>query len=225
MALDVPDAPAARALVEELGDAVSFYKVGLELFLAGDCFPLIEWLLERGKRVFVDLKLFDVPRTVEAAVRQLRGRGISFLTVHGNDAMLEAACRARAEPLKLLAVTALTSLDRGDMEDLGFRTDIPRLVVSRARRAREIGCDGVISSGREAAAIRKAVGDDLLIVVPGIRPDGGGPADDQKRTVDVEEAFRRGADHIVVGRPIREAPDPAEAARRIQARIRGLFPR
>jgi orotidine-5'-phosphate decarboxylase len=222
LALDVPTIDAAKTLVESLGDACCFYKVGLELLMTGRYFELVDWLVRRGNSVFTDLKLFDVPNTVGSAVRQLVGRGITFVTVHGNDGMIEAACRAKGD-LKILAVTVLTSLDEGDIRDLGFQTDVSSLVLSRARRALEIGCDGVISSGREAAAIRAELGDRLLVVTPGIRPVAN-LVDDQKRTVSVEEAFRLGADYIVVGRPIHGAPDPREAAERIQATIRSLFP-
>lgn len=220
VALDVPTAAEAREFVGVLGNACRFYKIGLELLMTGEYFDLLEWLIGRGKKVFADLKLFDVPNTVEAAVRQLAGRGITFVTVHGNDTMLEAACRAR-EDVKILAVTALTSLDRGDMEDLGFHTDVSSLVLSRARRALAIGCDGVVSSGHEASALRAELGGRILIVVPGIRPVAN--VDDQKRTVDVEDAFRLGADYIVVGRPIRSHLDPKAEAGRVQQVIRSVF--
>ncbi len=223
LALDLPEADEARALVDRLGDRVRFYKIGLQLFLSGGYFELADWLRERDKRVFADLKLFDVPQTVASAVEQLRSRDLDFLTVHGNDAILRAACEAAAGRVGILAVTALTSLDRADMEDLGFQTDIPSLVVSRARRAAEIGCAGVISSGQEVRRIRAAA-PELLIVVPGIRPRDRSRADDQKRTVDVEEAFEAGADYIVIGRPIRAAPDPVAAAEAVQDRIATLFP-
>lgn len=223
-ALDVPSPEEARALVERLGDAVSFYKVGLELAMDPGYWPLVDWLRGRGKRVFCDLKLFDVPETVGRAVARLSGRGVDFVTVHGNDGMLRAACAASAGGgLRVLAVTALTSLDRDDLDDLGFQCEVEDLVLSRARRALEIGCAGVISSGLEAEPLRAELGGRLLIVVPGIRPVAN--VDDQKRTVDVEEAFRRGADHIVVGRPIRDAADPRAAAEAIQERIAALFPR
>ena len=221
-ALDVPGAAQARALVERLQEAVSFYKVGLELFTAGGGFELVEWLAARGKKVFVDLKLFDVPETVRAAVRQLARHPITLTTVHGNDAILEAACAARGD-LKILAVTVLTSLDRGDLADLGFAVDVPQLVLSRARRALAIGCDGVVSSGLEARELRRHLGERLLILTPGIRPVDNRPADDQKRVVDVAQAFKNGADYIVVGRPIRDAADPYQAALDIQATISGLF--
>ncbi len=150
VALDVPTAAEARELVGALGDACRFYKIGLELLMTGEYFDLLEWLIGRGNKVFADLKLFDVPSTVEAAVRQLAGRGITFVTVHGNDTMLEAACRAR-EDVKILAVTALTSLDRGDMEDLGFHTDVSSLVLSRARRAWRSAATGSSRRGRKQA--------------------------------------------------------------------------
>jgi len=200
-----------------------FYKVGLELFMAGGYFELIDWLVARGKRVFVDLKFFDVPETVRGAVRGLRGRGVSFATVHGNQAILEAAGSEKGE-VKILAVTVLTSLDRGDLDDLGFQCDVEQLVLSRARRALEAGCDGVISSGLEAPLIRAELGDRILVVTPGIRPVENRPADDQKRIVDVAQAFTNGADYIVVGRPIRQAVDPRAAAEGIQATIATLFP-
>ena len=225
-ALDVANPQTARQLVETLGEAVCFYKIGLELFMAGGYFELIDWLRARDKKVFVDLKFFDVPETVRSAVRQLRPYGASLTTVHGNDAMLQAAVEAAQEnggDLGILAVTALTSLDQGDLDDLGFACDPKTLVLSRARRALQIGCRGVISSGLEAAELRQHLGEQLLIITPGIRPVLNRPTDDQKRTMDVEEAFRSGADHIVMGRPIRQAPDPRAAAAAIQARIAQLF--
>lgn len=225
-ALDVPNPTVARQLIETLGDAVCFYKIGLEMFMAGGYFELIEWLRARDKKVFVDLKFFDVPETVRSAVRQLKPHGATFTTVHGNDAMLEAAVAAAQEiggDLGILAVTALTSLDQADLNDLGFACDPKTLVLSRARRALEIGCRGVISSGLEAADLRASLGQKLLIVTPGIRPVLNRPTDDQKRTMDVEEAFLSGADYIVVGRPIRQAPDPQAAAAAIQERIAHLF--
>ncbi|HFQ89905.1 MAG TPA: orotidine-5'-phosphate decarboxylase [Desulfobulbus sp.] len=222
-ALDVSGPEAAKQLVNQLGDSVSFYKLGLQLFMAGGYFELVRWLQDRGKKIFVDLKFFDVPQTVRSAVRELKKYGVSFATVHGNDSILRAAVEEK-NGLGILAVTVLTSLDQADMEDLGFRADVRDVVLSRARRALEIGCDGIVSSGLEAADIRQELGDRLVIVTPGIRPVRN--LDDQKRTVDVEEAFRNGADYIVIGRPIREPVDfatPREAAESIQERIRTLF--
>ena len=221
-AMDVADAGAARALAERLGDSVQFYKLGLELFMAGGYFELLDWMVARGKQVFVDLKFFDVPATVGAAVRNLAGRGVTFATVHGNQGIMEAAAAAKGD-VKILAVTVLTSLDRGDLDDLGFDCDVDRLVLSRARRALEAGCDGVVSSGLEAAALRAGVDDRLIVVTPGIRPVENRPVDDQKRVVNVQQAFANGADYIVVGRPIRDAADPAAAAEAIQSTIAGVF--
>ena len=221
VALDVASTKDAQALVERLGEAVRFYKVGLELFMAGGYFELVEWIGQRGAKVFVDLKFFDVPETVRRAVANLRGRGVTFATVHGDQAMMEAAAREKGE-VKILAVTALTSLDRGDLDDLGFSCDVGRLVLSRARRAIEAGCDGVISSGLEAQALKSEFKDRLLVVTPGIRPVEN-RADDQKRTVDVAQAFANGADYIVVGRPIRDAADPRAAAQAVQATIATIF--
>jgi orotidine-5'-phosphate decarboxylase len=222
VALDVPTAAEARALVERIGDAACFYKVGLELFMAGGYFELVDWLAGRGNRVFADLKMFDIPETVARAVANLRGRGISFATVHGNQGMMQAAAREKGE-LKILAVTVLTSLDRGDLDDLGFSCDVERLVLSRARRAMEAGCDGVVSSGLEAERLKAEFRDRLLVVTPGIRPVENKSSDDQKRTVDVARAFANGADYIVVGRPIRQAADPRAAAEAIQRTIATVF--
>ena len=223
-ALDVETTEHARALADRLGDSVRFYKIGLELFMAGGYWDLVDWLTARGAKVFVDLKFFDVPATVARAVARLNGRGITFCTVHGNDGILRAACEARQD-VKVLGVTVLTSLDRGDLDDLGFQCDPADLVLSRARRALEIGCDGIVSSGLEAPRIRAELGPRLMVVTPGIRPVENRPTDDQKRTVDVAEAFQGGADYIVVGRPIRDAPDPRATAEAIQRTIAGLFAR
>jgi orotidine-5'-phosphate decarboxylase len=219
-ALDVLSVKEAKELVEQLGDSVMFYKLGLQIFMAGGYYELIEWLRVRGKKVFVDLKFFDVPQTVKSAVMQLKNRDVQFVTVHGNDKILEAAV-AHKNGLKILAVTALTSLDEGDLKDLGFECNAEELVFSRAKRALKIGCDGVISSGLEAPRLRRDIGEQLLIVAPGIRPVAN--IDDQKRTVDVKQAFLNGADYIVVGRPIKEAKDPQKAAEDIQETIGSLF--
>jgi orotidine-5'-phosphate decarboxylase len=222
-ALDVPTVDAARELSGRLGDSVSFYKLGLELFMSGDAFAFLDTLAGRGKKVFLDLKLFDVPATVAGAVRNLKGRGVTFATVHGNQAIMEAAAGA-ADGFGILAVTVLTSLDRGDLDDLGFQCDVEELVLSRARRALAAGCAGVVSSGLEAKVLRAGVDDRLIVVTPGIRPVENRPVDDQKRVVSVADAFANGADYIVVGRPIRDAADPRAAAESIQDTIAGLFP-
>jgi len=221
-AMDVPDADSARRLADRLGDSVTFYKLGLELFMAGGYFELLDWMAGKGKRIFVDLKFFDVPATVAAAVRRLNNRGVTFTTVHGNQSIMEAAAAAKGD-VKVLAVTVLTSLDRGDLDDLGFQCDVEQLVLSRARRSLEAGCDGVISSGLEAEQLRRHVDQRLLVVTPGIRPVENRPSDDQKRVVTVEQAFSSGADYIIVGRPIRDAADPRAAAEDIQKSIASIF--
>jgi orotidine-5'-phosphate decarboxylase len=205
-ALDVDSEELAREWVQRLEGSVNFYKVGLQLFLAGG-FRIVDWITGRGHQVMVDLKFFDVPETVRLAVRQLNDRGIAFATVHGNDAMLQAAAREKSN-LKILAVTVLTSLDRADLNELGFECSVEELVFSRARRALQLGCDGIVSSGMEAPRLRKDLGDKFLIVVPGVRPVENREEDDQKRIVNVRSAFRNGTDHVVVGRPIRNAADP-----------------
>lgn len=220
-ALDVSSQEEAKALVTELGKAVIFYKLGLQLFMAGGYYELIDWLIGQGKKVFVDLKFFDVPETVGQAVKQLRGRKASFATVHGNDEILKAAVREK-NGIKILAVTVLTSLDAHDLKDLGFECNVEDLVLSRAKRALALECDGVISSGLEAPRLRDRLGEKFLIVTPGIRPLSN-TADDQKRVVDVEQAFRNGADYIVVGRPIAKATNRRAAAEEIQAKIAALF--
>ena len=218
-AMDVPTCDAAKALATELDDAVTFYKIGLELMMSGEYFALLDWMLARDKKVFCDLKFFDIPATVGSAVRSLKDRGATFVTVHGNQSIMEAAAENKGDTLKVLGVTVLTSLDRGDLDDLGFDCDISDLVLSRARRALEAGCDGVISSGLEVPKLRDEVDNKLLVVTPGIRPVDNKPAGDQKRVVTVDTAFGNGADHIVVGRPIRDADDPRQAAEAIQATI------
>ena len=223
-AMDVPNAEAARRLADTLGDSVSFYKLGLELFMSGGAFELLDWMVARGKRVFLDLKFFDVPATVASAVRNLRNRGVTFTTVHGNQAIMEAAVEAAGD-VGILAVTVLTSLDRGDLDDLGFQCDVEQLVLSRARRALAAGCAGVVSSGLEAKLLRAGVDDRLIVVTPGIRPVENRPVDDQKRVMSVADAFAGGVDYIVVGRPIRDAADPRAAAEAIQATIAQQFPR
>ena len=217
-ALDVPEASRAKELVLELGDSVSFYKIGMELMMTGDYFNLLDWLVKNEKKVFVDLKLFDVPATVSKAVKRLSQRGAYFTTIHGNQSMMEAAAAEKGN-LKVLAVTALTSLDQGDMDDMGFKCDVEELVISRAKRALSSGCDGIVASGLELEHIRNEVDQKLLIVTPGIRPVENRPTDDQKRVVSVEQAFERGADYIVVGRPIQNADSPREAAELIQESI------
>lgn len=219
-ALDVPDLDTADQLINTLGDSVSFYKIGLEFFLSGHYFDLAARLKDQGKKIFADLKLFDIPPTVGRAVAQLAKRDVDFVTVHGNDAMLAAAVES-AGSMGVLAVTALTSLDRGDLDDLGFDCDIEALVLSRARRALALGCHGVISSGLEVQALRQSVDNALTVICPGIRPVDN--VDDQKRTMNAHEALAVGADYLVVGRPIRDADDPRAAAMGLQQEIASFF--
>jgi orotidine-5'-phosphate decarboxylase len=222
VALDVPTGAQARALAEQLGDSVHFYKIGLELFTSGGYFELLHWLTARGNKVFADLKFYDIPATVRRAVANLRGSGATFLTVHGHRSIMDAAAKEKGR-MKILAVTVLTSFDRRDLDEMGGSIDVEQRVLSRARSAAESGCDGVIASGLEAPRLKAEFGSRLLIVTPGIRPPDAKPADDQKRTVDVAQAFRNGADYIVVGRPVRDAPDPKAAAEAIQRTIASIF--
>lgn len=222
VALDVPRAAEARALVERLGDAACFYKVGLELFTVGGCFELIAWLVERGNRVFADLKLHDIPHTVRRATANVAASGASFVTVHGERSVMAAAAAAKGR-LGILAVTVLTSFEARDLAELRAAATLEELVLARARAAAECGCDGVIASGREVARLRAEFGRRLLVVTPGIRAPGE-EAGDQKRTVSAEEALRAGADYLVVGRPIRDAADPRAAALAIQRAIAAVHP-
>lgn len=215
-ALDVASLEEARELISILGDSVGFYKLGLEVFLSGHYFELMTELKDKGKKVFADLKLFDIPATVAAAVRQLARHEVDFCTVHGNDSMLKAAAEAKGS-MQILAVTALTSLDQGDLDDLGFQCDARTLVLSRAKRALSLGCDGVVSSGLEVSALREQADPRLITVCPGIRPVHND--DDQQRVMTPFQAIRDGADYLVVGRPIRNAASPAAAAEAIQTDI------
>lgn len=215
-ALDVPTRAEALDWIERLGDTVTFYKIGMELLTSGDYFAVLGDLAARGKKIFVDLKFFDVPATVASAVKGLTRYPVYFCTIHGNDGMMRAAAQVKGD-IRLLAVTALTSLDQHDLDDLGFCCDPEQLVLSRAKAALAAGCDGVVSSGLEVPALRREVDHALIAVCPGIRPIGN--TDDQKRTLDVAQAFAAGADYIVVGRPIRQAEDPRAAALAMQQTI------
>jgi len=222
MALDFPSIEEAKVLVEELGDSVVFYKVGMEIFMSGDYFAFIEWLKARDKKIFVDLKFFDIPATVGRAIKALSSKGVDMATIHGNDSIMEAAAKEKGD-LKVLAVTALTSLDRGDLDDLGFQCDVQNLVLSRAKRALAIGCDGIVSSGLEVPLLRENLDHKLLVITPGVRPVDNRVEDDQKRVVTVEQAFQNGADYIVIGRPIRDAENRKAMADKIQSQIASQF--
>jgi len=218
-ALDVDSLSEAERWLDLLGDHVRFYKVGLQLFLAG-WFPAIDMILKRGHKVMVDLKFFDIPETVALAVRELKNRGATFITVHGNDLILRAAVQER-NGAKILAVTVLTSFDESDMLEMGFTGTIADLVYHRAKKALSIGCDGIISSGLEVPRLREGLGDQFLIVTPGIRPGTNDviQEDDQKRIASAYQAIRNGADYVVVGRPIRNSSDPVSVVKQIQDQI------
>jgi orotidine-5'-phosphate decarboxylase len=229
VALDVPTHADAKRWAMRLGDDVRFYKLGLELLMSDGYFALIDDLMKMGKRVLADLKVCDVPETVERTVHNLHGRPGLFVTFHAIESVIQAACKAK-NGLRVLAVTVMTSLDKNDLVDMGMpdKFDVEDLVLSRARRALELGADGIISSGLEIPRLREHVGDRPLIVSPGIRPFENrlDPdfRDDQKRVVDVETAFLNGADYIIVGRPILRKKNPTQAAKDIQDRIARLFP-
>ena len=224
VALDVDSTAKAQRIVEDLDGLASFFKVGLELFVIGGT-QIVEWLTGRGKKVFLDLKFNDVPETVTRATRAAAGLGVSLLTVHGDAAgTVRAAVAGRGEnsQLKLLAVTVLTSFNAQDMKDMGFAAPLEELVLRRAKQAHELGCDGVVASAHEAKKIREAVGRDLLIVTPGIRPSGTGHHD-QKRVMTPHDALSAGADYLVVGRAITAAPDPRAAVESILSEMRAAL--
>lgn len=222
--LDVPSMERAQELVHALDGVVSFFKIGLELYTATSL-VFIPQLTAAGKKVFLDLKYFDVPETVKAAVARVATMGVTFLTIHGNGAIIKAAVEGRGKSdLKLLSVTVLTSLDNDDMEELGFKVSVQELVLHRAAKALEAGCDGVITSPQEANKIRRLAGMDnkFLIVTPGIRPRNS-QRDDHKRLSTPTDAIQAGADYLVVGRPIREAADKRKAAEEIIAEMQAAF--
>ena len=220
VALDVDQREKAQALVKACESHIGFFKVGLQLFMA-DYFNTVDWILDRGHKVMLDLKFFDIPETVKLAVEQVNSRGVSLATIHGNDPIIRAALEARGD-VKLLAVTVLTSFGEEDMRAMGMSGSLADLVMYRARRALELGCDGVVSSGLEAPALRAELGSRLLIVTPGIRPGANvGSEDDQVRVVTAGRAVQSGADHVVVGRPITRAEDPIRVIEAMQAEILG----
>ncbi len=221
-ALDVPTLADARAWIDRLGDAVTFYKIGLEFCMSGDYFTLLAELKARGKKVFADLKFSDVPATVRGAVANLARHGADFVTLHGTSGVYRAVVPAKGS-LKLLAVTVLTSVDETEVREMGWSGAVEDLVAQRARAAIENGIDGLICSGLEATRLRRELGAAPIIITPGIRAESEKGSDDQKRTMTLAQAFHAGADHIVVGRPIRNAPDPRAAAEAMQAEIARLF--
>ncbi len=218
VALDLPSVAQARAMIETLGDAVSFYKIGMELTYSGGL-PLAEELVRAGKKVFLDLKLHDIPNTVARATEQVAHLGATFLTIHAYPQTMKAARQALGNsPLKLLAVTVMTSYDDNDLREAGFALGVKDLVARRAQQAKEAGVHGLILSAEEAAGMRAALGPDMLLVTPGIRPAGADVAD-QKRVMTPARAIAAGADHLVIGRPVTQAADPKAAAEAIVAEI------
>ena len=204
-ALDVPTAEEAKTWVIKLEKDISFYKVGLQLFLASG-FEIVDWIVERDLEVMLDLKFYDIPQTVASAISQLNGRGVSLTTVHGDSAIMKAAVGAKKD-VSVLAVTVLTSMNEADLKEMGIFSPVQELVLKRAHKALDAGCDGIVASGLEVSVLRKELGGHFLIIAPGVRPFSS-PQDDQKRVVDLRKAFRDGADHVVIGRPIRDALEP-----------------
>jgi orotidine-5'-phosphate decarboxylase len=218
VALDVPSVAAAERMVDRLGDTVCFYKIGYQLAFAGGL-PLAEMLVRAGKRVFLDLKLHDIGNTVARGVESVTRLGATFLTVHAYPQTMKAAVAARGDGgLRILAVTVLTSYDDADLAAAGYDFTVAELAAERAAQARDMGVDGLVCSGEEAASLRPIVGPRIALVTPGIRP-AGAEAGDQKRVMTPARAIAAGADHLVVGRPILEAPDPSAAAAAIVREI------
>ncbi len=218
VALDLPDVRTAYALIEKLGDAVMFYKIGYQLAYAGGL-PLIGELAKAGKKVFADLKLHDIGNTVARGVESVAKLGATFLTVHAYPQTMKAAVEGRAgSQLKILGVTVLTSYDDDDLHAAGYRFSVPELVQARASQAHALGVDGLVCSAEEVADVRELVGMQMVLVTPGIRP-AGSEAGDQKRVMTPEEAIAAGADYLVVGRPVTAAKDPKNAAEQIVASI------
>lgn len=219
VALDVDHPDKAKEMVKKCESHIGYYKVGLQLFM-GSWFETVDWIVDRGHKVMLDLKFFDIPETVKLAVEQVNSRGVSLATIHGNDPIIRAALEARGD-MKLLAVTVLTSFGEEDMRAMGMTQSVADLVLYRARRALELGCDGVVSSGLEAEKLRKDLGEKMLIVTPGIRPGANvtDDSDDQKRIVTAGTAIGTGASHVVVGRPITKAADPIKVIEQMQEEI------
>jgi orotidine-5'-phosphate decarboxylase len=220
VALDVPSVGEAEALVDRLGDTVTFYKIGMQLAFAGGL-PLVESLVASGRRVFLDMKLLDIDNTVEMAVRSIVRLGATLTTIHAYPQAMEAAVKGRGDSaLGLLAVSVLTSMDDNDLKRAGYAENAETIVEARAAAASAISMDGIVCSARESATVREIVGPDLMIVTPGIRP-AGSDSGDQKRIVTPADAIAAGSDYLVVGRPVSQADDPAAAAEAIIAEIAG----
>ncbi len=229
LALDVAEPEEAKEWVRKTEEKIRFYKVGLQLFLAG-WFDIVDWIIGRGHKVMVDLKFFDIPETVKLAMMQLSDKGVTFATVHGNDPIIRAsleAIKGSDSGLKILGVTVLTSFGEEDMRAMGLTGTIEDLVYFRAKRALELGCHGVVSSGLEAQRLRQGLGDKLLIVTPGIRPGANieESEDDQTRIMTAGRAIENGADYVVVGRPITKAAEPLQVIDTLQEEIRRALER
>lgn len=221
VALDVPDLASAEAMVSRLGDTVTFYKVGMELTYSGGL-SFVRRLADAGKKVFLDLKLHDIPNTVEKATAQVADLGATFLTVHAFPQTMKAAVKGRgAGSLKILAVTVMTSYDDADLVEAGYALGVRDLVERRARQAHAIGVDGLILSPEEVSAMRALLGPDITLITPGIRPSGSA-AGDQKRIMTPANAIEAGADYLVIGRPVTQADDPKASAEAIIAEIRSV---
>ena len=217
VALDLPSVAAAEAMIEKLGDTVTFYKIGYQLAYAGGL-PLVQKLASSGKKVFADLKMHDIGNTVSRGVESVSKLGATFLTVHAYPQTMKAAVEARGPDLKILAVTVLTSYDDGDLHAAGYRLSVSDLVEARAQQAQVLGVDGIVCSPEEAARVHKIVGHQMSLVTPGVRPAGSATGD-QKRIMTPGRAIAAGADYLVVGRPIVEAADPRAVAEAIQMEI------
>jgi orotidine-5'-phosphate decarboxylase len=224
LALDVRGIDEARDMIRSLEGTVGFYKVGLTLQLAAGVDDLVRALIQQGKRVFLDYKYYDVPETLRKAVGRAAELGVSFLTVHGPSALIRSAVEGKASwDLKLFTVTVLTSMDAADMAEMGYtQHSVEELVLFRAGKALAAGCDGVIASGQEARKIKEISKSKLLVVTPGIRPEGY-PEDDQKRKVTARDAILAGADYLVIGRPITDAPNPRQAAEEFLREMQDAF--
>ena len=221
VALDVPDLASAEAMVSRLGDSVTFYKVGMELTYSGGL-SFVRRLADAGKKVFLDLKLHDIPNTVEKATAQVADLGATFLTVHAFPQTMKAAVKGRGTgSLKILAVTVMTSYDDADLVEAGYALGVRDLVERRARQAHAIGVDGLILSPEEVSAMRTLLGPDITLITPGIRPSGSA-AGDQKRIMTPANAIEAGADYLVIGRPVTQADDPKASAEAIIAEIRSV---
>jgi orotidine-5'-phosphate decarboxylase len=222
LALDVPSSTDADRLLDQVSDQIGFVKIGLELYTAAGP-DMIRRVIDRGKRVFLDLKFLDIEETVRRATARVAAMGVEFLTVHANRKALGAAVQGRGNSsLKLLAVTVLTNFDSQDLRDMGIQHSVQELVSARALLASEVGCDGVVASGEEAGVLRPKVGPRFMIVTPGVRPAGKG-VDDHARVTTPTQTIAAGADYLVIGRPIRDAADPAAAAAAILSEMQAAF--